>query len=116
MKTHLDLRRSLRLTVADGRTILDALDAAGAPAKHLRAKLLAAIQRATHRCNIDARGRCTICDEDPMANARISKRRADTFLRSLERSARAREKCLREARERAAFQAPPPLRLAGDQS
>jgi hypothetical protein len=109
----LDLRRSLRLTVAEGRLILDALDAAKFPAANLRVKVLDAITRATHTC--DRKGpmkRCSVCDQHQDNVRRVRERQAADFRQRLKDSSELQEKLRERAREEAKKETPAPLKMA----
>lgn len=110
MSKHLDLRCSRRLTVNEGRLILDALDSAGANAKPLRAKILAAITLATHECPPE--GRCAVCGQHGEQVSRMRERRAKDFQESLRNSEAAMAMARTRAREHA-LRSPAHLKLAG---
>lgn len=63
MKTHIDLRCSRRLTVREGRLILDALDFAKVNSHAIKTKIAEAILLATHTCNRKNKGKCDVCGE-----------------------------------------------------
>lgn len=109
---HLDLRRSLRLTVNEGREVLAALDAASMPAKNLRAKLCRAIELATHTCSAKRGGRCSVCNEYPEMRRRVKERRASDFKQALRRGEELHRK-IKLASKEDAMRNPPALKFIG---
>jgi len=79
----LDLRRSLRITVVEGRLLLALLEehAKGAAAKSAHAKLAAAVTLATHKC--PENGKCPVCHMSKNAREHIRAMRAKQFAKSL---------------------------------
>ena len=110
MKSHLDLRCARRLTVAEGRLLLDLLsDVAGA--KRLRVKLAAAVDLATHTCNTHGRnGDCSVCG--PWGADRVRENRAREFKRRLEVSEREHRERIARSKADALF-TPTSLRFEG---
>jgi hypothetical protein len=87
VKKLLDLRRSLRITLAEGRLLMNLLEnAAGREAKSLRHKLGTAITIADHACVAGKGGVCAICNANPDDVAKLRKYRADNFQETLRRS------------------------------
>lgn len=82
---HIDLRRRLRLTVAEGQFVLDLLDQTDAPARRLREKIAWAVRAATHVCDTGPDGKCKTCREYPAQIERLRKRRAADFKAALAR-------------------------------
>lgn len=113
MSKHVDLRCSRRLTVQEAKLLLVLLDgASGREATNARAKLMAAVVLAEHKCVPGKDGPCNVCGEYPDNKRRVAKRRAETFQRSL-REAINRERVERAQRMEEMMRNPPELKLAG---
>ena len=115
MKSHLDLRCSRRLTLQEGRVILDALRFARVENRRLIAKLEEAVTMASHTCNKAWHGRCSVCRQDPAAAARIRTQQAEAFREARARSAVVdrREKNRQREQELRTPRTTPALRLVG---
>lgn len=103
---YVDLRCSRRLTVAEARTVLQALDAAGVEAKGVRAKLGAAITLATHRCDTANKGLCSVCGSTQNQRDGLRTRRAEDLTARLRKSKDMQDRLRKEDRQRAAFERP----------
>lgn len=107
-KTHLDLRCRRRLTVAEGRTILAALDSAGVANVRLKAKIDEAIALATHKCDKRGpRGLCSVCNNFASSVKRIREMRAEDFKKAIA-SGKEWEQKERARRREESLRSPPP--------
>lgn len=111
MSTKLDLRRSLRLTVEEGKVLLVLLgEAKGRAADSARVKLAAAMQMATHTCTGPI---CPVCQQDPQAKDRLRAKRAKTMAQSLQDAKQLQRKIAADMRREALENPspPPPLKF-----
>lgn len=108
MKKYLDLRCSRRLTVEEGRVIVDYLrDEGGAVCEAAAGKLILAIELATHKC---PGHNCPVCGGKNAAERRLRERNAVQRLQKAPELEKAKRAKVASAR-REALEARPPLKL-----